>query len=144
MALPVGAGAEPARDVRCGRRWRDSLTAEYGRSHVAARAGRSAGEIPWPGASSCATDGRARAALISADTDNGPVAASIIKLWLLGSWYALGQQNVSVVVSSNSYTNGWIWPILQAHPMGYSMMEFGYWADQPPPLSEFLTPPSQS
>jgi hypothetical protein len=84
------------------------------------------------------------AALISADSDNGPVAASIIKLWLLGSWYALGQQNVSVVVSSNSYTNGWIWPILQAHPMGYSMMEFGYWADQPPPLSEFLTPPSQS
>jgi hypothetical protein len=45
---------------------------------------------------------------------------------------------------AGSGTNGWIWPILQAHPMGYSMMEFGYWADQPLPLSEFLTPPSQS
>ena len=84
------------------------------------------------------------AAQISADADNGPVAASIIKLWLLGSWYALGSQTSAVVVSSNSYVEGWIWRILQAHPMGYSMMRFGYWANKPPPLSAYLTPPSQS
>jgi len=48
------------------------------------------------------------------------------------------------VVSSNSYVEGWIWRILQAHPMGYSMMRFGYWANQPPPLSAYLKPPSQS
>jgi hypothetical protein len=28
--------------------------------------------------------------------------------------------------------------------MGYSEMEPGYWADQPPPLSDYVTPPSQS
>ena len=53
-------------------------------------------------------------------------------------------QNNPVVVSSNSYVEGWIWRILQAHPMGYSMMRFGYWANQPPPLSAYLKPPSQS
>ncbi len=84
------------------------------------------------------------AAQISADADNGPVAASIIKLWLLGSWYVPGSQTSAVVVSSNSYVEGWIWRILQAHPMGYSMMRFGYWAKEPPPLSAYLTPPSQS
>ena len=46
MVLAVGAGAGRARDVRCGRRWRDSRTAEYGRSPAAARAARSAGETP--------------------------------------------------------------------------------------------------
>ena len=65
------------------------------------------------------------AALISADTDDGPVAASIIELWLLGSWYALGQQNVSVVVSSNPCQ--WLDLADPAGPsVGYSMMEFGY------------------
>ena len=39
---------------------------------------------------------------------------------------------------------GWIWRILQAHPMGYSMMRFGYWANKPPPLERYLKPPSQS
>jgi hypothetical protein len=99
-------------------------------------------------------DDREIAARISADSDNGPVAGSIIKLWLLGSWYApltqndqddpAAVQNNPVVVSSNSYVEGWIWRILQAHPMGYSMMRFGYWANQPPPLSAYLKPPSQS
>jgi hypothetical protein len=89
-------------------------------------------------------DDREIAARISADSDNGPVAGSIIKLWLLGSWYVPGTQSNPVVVSSNSYVEGWIWRILQAHPMGYSMMRFGYWANQPPPLSAYLKPPSQS
>jgi hypothetical protein len=91
------------------------------------------------------------AARISADSDNGPVAGSIIKLWLLGNWYgsvtpdnSTTVQNNPIVVSGNSYVEGWIWRILQAHPMGYSMMRFGYWANQPPPLSAYLKPPSQS
>ena len=37
----------------------------------------------------------------SADADNGPVAASIMKLWLLGSWYALGSQTSAVLVSAH-------------------------------------------
>jgi hypothetical protein len=81
---------------------------------------------------------------ILADADNGPVAAAITKLWLLGNWYQAGTQNNPVVISSNAYIEGWAWKIAQAHPMGYSEMEPGYWADQPPPLSDYVTPPSQS
>jgi hypothetical protein len=84
------------------------------------------------------------AAKISHDADNGPVAGSIIKLWLLGSWYPPGKQDNPVVISSNSYVEGWVWRILQAHPMGYSMMRYGYWAKKPPPLDAFIKPPSQS
>ena len=29
---------------------------------------------------------------ILADADTGPVAAAIIKLWLLGNWYQAGSQ----------------------------------------------------
>jgi hypothetical protein len=48
------------------------------------------------------------AAKISHDADNGPVAGSIIKLWLLGSWYPPGKQDNPVVISSNSYVEGWV------------------------------------
>jgi hypothetical protein len=82
------------------------------------------------------------AARILADADNGPVAVQIMKLWLLGSWYPVGNQSNPVVISSNSYIQGWVWQIMQAHPMGYSEMSFGYWADPPPPLSDFITPTS--
>jgi hypothetical protein len=44
------------------------------------------------------------------------------------------------VVSSNAYIEGWVWKIMQAHPMGYSMLEYGYWAEPPPPLSAILPP----
>jgi hypothetical protein len=28
--------------------------------------------------------------------------------------------------------------VAQAHPMGYSDMQFGYWTREPPPLSDFI------
>lgn len=66
-------------------------------------------------------------------------ARSIMKMWLLGSWYtpALpGQpQDLSgTVVSANAYTGSFSWTIAQAHPMGYSEFAFGYWSSPPPPL----------
>ena len=80
------------------------------------------------------------AAAIIADPATGPLAASIMKLWLLGNWYPPSGSATPTVVSSNAYIEGWVWKIMQAHPMGYSMLEYGYWAEPPPPLSAILPP----
>jgi hypothetical protein len=36
------------------------------------------------------------------------------------------------VLSPAAYTQGWAWRLAGAHPMGYSELRFGYWADDPP------------
>jgi len=76
---------------------------------------------------------------ILADADLGPIARSIIKLWLLGAWYPPATPaNASKVVSSQAYKESLVWKAMQSHPMGYSMFTFGYWNEQPPALEEFL------
>jgi hypothetical protein len=76
---------------------------------------------------------------------------SITLLWYLGGWYApsaLLDHEASKgtkrpgfqVVSPNAYTHGWIWRIAQAHPMGYSDMQFGYWKTPPAELKSFGGP----
>ena len=37
----------------------------------------------------------------------------------------------SQVVSAKAYTQGLVWQIAQAHPMGYSNLQFGYWSREP-------------
>ncbi|WP_321833743.1 sorbitol dehydrogenase [Pseudomonas kulmbachensis] len=69
-------------------------------------------------------------------------ARSIMKLWLLGSWYQpYDQDNAhtgdTLVVSDQAYKESWAWKIAQSHPMGYSQYHFGYWAEQPPTLKQF-------
>jgi Membrane bound FAD containing D-sorbitol dehydrogenase len=70
------------------------------------------------------------------------LARSIVLLWYLGSWYkpddlqanaAPGRrQSVSSkVVSAKAYTQGLVWLIAGAHPMGYSNLQFGYWSRDP-------------
>ncbi|GLO44135.1 sorbitol dehydrogenase [Pseudomonas putida] len=69
-------------------------------------------------------------------------ARSIMKLWLLGSWYQPYDQGSkhkddTSVVSDQAYKESWAWKIAQSHPMGYSQYHFGYWAEQPPTLKQF-------
>ena len=69
-------------------------------------------------------------------------ARSIMKLWLLGSWYQPYDQGTAHkgdirVVSDQAYKESWAWKIAQSHPMGYSEYHFGYWAEQPPTLKQF-------
>jgi hypothetical protein len=43
------------------------------------------------------------------------------------------------VISSKAYTQGWLWRVIQAHPMGYSDMQFGYWTRKPEPIEDFIS-----
>ena len=78
-------------------------------------------------------------AQILTDPALGPVARNVIRMWYLSIWYdgyASGQVSgfsPGTVVSSNAYTKGLAWDAMQAHPMGYSEMHYGYWADPPQP-----------
>ena len=62
---------------------------------------------------------------------------SIVLLWYLGSWYepkdlqAKPPPVPSEVVSAKAYTQGLVWQIAGAHPMGYSNLQFGYWSRDP-------------
>jgi len=81
------------------------------------------------------------------------LARSIVLMWYLGSWYSpanlkrlVDERSSRVpvfvphtVISPKAYTQGWVWRIAQAHPMGYSDMQFGYWAREPAPLEDFIT-----
>ena len=78
------------------------------------------------------------------------LARSIMIAWYLGQWCdpdelqkydsptppsdAIG----APVISSAAYTDGWVWRVAQAHPMGYSDLRFGYWAEQPLPRAKFI------
>jgi hypothetical protein len=87
---------------------------------------------------------------------------SIILAWYLGAWYAPKDlkknsykprnsydstrrysKEVLIpheVISPNAYTNSLVWRVAQAHPMGYSNLQFGYWGQEPPGIEEFIKP----
>jgi hypothetical protein len=73
------------------------------------------------------------------------LARSIMLAWYLGSWYRPEDLQKPptggppfTLISAAAYTQGWVWRVAQAHPMGYSDLTFGYWANNPPPLSDFI------
>ena len=69
----------------------------------------------------------------------GDLARRIIRLWYLSIWYVEEPPppfGDGEVVSSNAYTRGLAWDAMQAHPMGFSEMHFGYWAQAPEPLAD--------
>jgi hypothetical protein len=77
---------------------------------------------------------------VNASDDTRFLARSMTLLWYLGSWYKpadlrsappAGKRLDSTVVSAKAYTQGRVWQIAQAHPMGYSNMQFGYWSRDP-------------
>jgi hypothetical protein len=78
------------------------------------------------------------------------LARSIVLLWYLGSWYDPKDLQThpppgpSEVVSAKAYTQGLVWQVAGAHPMGYSNMQFGYWSRNPRDpndLTPLLAPP---
>ena len=79
------------------------------------------------------------AAFVLDDPTLGPVARSIIKMWLMGTWYDPANPGTAIqVVSSQAYKESLVWKVMQSHPMGYSMWSFGYWAQPPPAFEQFI------
>jgi hypothetical protein len=76
------------------------------------------------------------------------LARSIVLMWYLGAWYEPGDLKAVTqdpkrlfgytVISPRAYTQGWLWRVAQAHPMGYSDMQFGYWTRPPDDLPNFI------
>jgi hypothetical protein len=78
------------------------------------------------------------------------LARSIVLMWYLGAWYdpddleaASGNSNpdpgpIFRVISPKAYTQSWALRVAQAHPMGFSQMQFGYWHRQPNKLSDYI------
>ena len=70
----------------------------------------------------------------------GLLGRCILKLWLLGAWYdPKTPHTLCKVVSSQAYKESLVWRAMQSHPMGYSMLPFGHWSQEPQALSEFFT-----
>jgi Membrane bound FAD containing D-sorbitol dehydrogenase len=82
---------------------------------------------------------------VQADPESKFLARSIVLMWYLGAWYDPGDLKLLAepppsppevshkVISAKAYTQGWIWRVAQAHPMGSSDMQFGYWQRKPNP-----------
>lgn len=83
------------------------------------------------------------------DASNGTdfvlACRKLIYLWYMGAWPAVneapgtetGGSTSFTTLSSDSYTSGLVWKVMQAHPMGDSNYRYGYWAEQPAPLTDY-------
>jgi hypothetical protein len=81
--------------------------------------------------------------LTQSEIDLKYLARSIVLMWYLGAWYDpdnLQTPNASnfEVISPKAYTQGWALKVAQAHPMGFSEMQFGYWTRPPNPRGDFI------
>ena len=71
-------------------------------------------------------------AQILSDPDMAAMARRLTRLWYLATWYTDEPPGFDgLVVSMEAYQQGLAWPTFQAHPMGYSELDFGYWKDAP-------------
>jgi hypothetical protein len=88
---------------------------------------------------------------VQAAPDTKYLARSIVLMWYLGAWYdpdnlrALAEQpnppakaSKFEIISPKAYTQGWALRVAQAHPMGFSEMQFGYWARPPSARTDFI------
>ncbi|UTH75180.1 hypothetical protein [Chromobacterium sp. IIBBL 290-4] len=75
----------------------------------------------------------------------GPITRNLQMVWYLGSWlqlpeswqqrYAPDKPNTSVVVSSQTYQQGLVWPLLDAHPPGAKQQGWAVWSRPPLPAA---------
>lgn len=78
---------------------------------------------------------------VFSDDRLGPVARGVVKVWYLGTWYALPSTwheayggrgaDATAVVSATAYTEGLVWPAIGANPPGAKGPGYGTWALPP-------------
>lgn len=87
-----------------------------------------------------ALDRLLRADILS-DERLGPIARNVIKLWYVGTWYQLScawratfgeaEKDLTFVVSAQAYTEGLLWPTIDANPSGAKGPGYGTWSAPP-------------
>jgi hypothetical protein len=88
---------------------------------------------------------------VQAGSDTKYLGRSIVLMWYLGAWYdpdnlrdlaelpnPPAKASKFEIISPKAYTQGWALRVAQAHPMGFSEMQFGYWARPPSPRTDFI------
>ncbi len=78
---------------------------------------------------------------ILSDEKLGPITRNVIKLWFVGVWYQLPpewreaygvrEEDVTFVASPAAYTEGLLWPTIDANPSGAKGPGYGTWALPP-------------
>ena len=78
---------------------------------------------------------------IFGDSRLGPIARNVIKLWYVGIWYELprewsdayGQRerDTKFTVSPTAYTEGLLWPAMDANPPGAKAPGYASWTRPP-------------
>ena len=87
--------------------------------------------------------------MVQGTPDTKYLARSIVLMWYLGAWYDPDNLRALVerpdpppakfeVISPKAYTQGWALRVAQAHPMGFSEMQFGYWSRPPSARTDFI------
>jgi hypothetical protein len=84
------------------------------------------------------------ATLTQSEIEAKYLARSIVLMWYLGAWYDPHKLRMSdaspdfKVISPKAYTQAWALRVGQAHPMGFSEMQFGYWTREPDKPFHFI------
>jgi hypothetical protein len=84
----------------------------------------------------------------ASDVDAKYLARSIVLMWYLGAWYEPNELRALrkdpsrvptfIIVSPKAYTQAWALRVAQAHPMGFSDMQFGYWTREANNIKDFI------
>ncbi len=68
----------------------------------------------------------------------------LIFLWYMGAWPKVmsGEPPTNgstsfEILSTDSYSAGLVWQVMQAHPMGDSNLRYGYWGTEPVSLDQY-------
>lgn len=59
--------------------------------------------------------------------DNEMVAKQVVNVW----YFSQFNDETNKLVDGGFYEFGFVWPIIKAHPIGFSTQLHGYWTDKP-------------
>jgi len=60
-------------------------------------------------------------------TDNEIVAKQIVNVW----YFSQFSDETGELIDGGFYEHGAVWPLIKAHPIGFSDQLHGYWTDKP-------------
>ena len=64
-------------------------------------------------------------------TDNEVVAKQIVNIWYFSQFKAEDKDDAPLI-DGGFYERGKVWPVIRAHPTGFSTQLHGYWTREPP------------